>query len=415
MKNKELKLAKARVKTIRKNSGVTLIALVVTIIVMLILAGATMATLTGNNGMISNARKSANKSEEAKKEEKRKMAQGEAAMNMSETEYNGVTIPEGFAPTKIEGEDTIEKGLVITDGKGNEYVWIEVPRTQEVYGSCPLDITNFSEAEYESIETALRNYTRSAYVNDESFNTHRDCYTNATEVDLFENGKDDYNNLKYKMLKSLYKNQGFWIGRYLAGKDVVGKTTETPQSKKDLYPYVNITVSQAQRLAEKVSNGDYTSSLMFGIQYNLVAKFLERKQQSIGKGNYANCEIKMNRGKYLKFSNWQVNENEGWKDYTENTDIVVNGNKKVCDAGYGCFFTTGASDECQVLNIYDFLGNVKIFTLEQVWWWQKPTIIRGANAGAKPWQSNIMDIYLSRETVSRGDLAYFAGFRVTLF
>ena len=72
MKNKELKLAKARVKTIRKNSGVTLIALVVTIIVMLILAGATMATLTGNNGMISNARKSANKSEEAKKEEKRK-------------------------------------------------------------------------------------------------------------------------------------------------------------------------------------------------------------------------------------------------------------------------------------------------------------------------------------------------------
>ena len=217
------------------------------------------------------------------------------------------------------------------------------------------------------------------------------------------------------MLKSLYKNQGFWIGRYLADKDVVGKTTETPQSKKDLYPYVNITVSQAQRLAEEVSNGDYTSSLMFGIQYNLVAKFFEREQQSIGKGNYANCKIKMNRGKYLRFSNWVVNENEVWKDYTENTDIVVGGNKKVCDYGYGCFFTTGASDECQVLNIYDFFGNVKIFTLEQVWWWQRPTIIRGANAGITPWQSNIMDVCLSREFLPRGDYSYFTGFRVTLF
>ena len=93
MKDKKLKLATARMKTIRKNSGVTLISLAVTIIVMLILAGVTMATLTGDNGIISNARKSANKSEEAKKEEKRKLAQGEAALNMSETEYNGVTIP----------------------------------------------------------------------------------------------------------------------------------------------------------------------------------------------------------------------------------------------------------------------------------------------------------------------------------
>ena len=85
MKDKKLKLATARMKTIRKNSGVTLIALAVTIIVMLILAGVTMATLTGDNGIISNARKSASKSEEAKKEEKRKLAQGEAALNMSET------------------------------------------------------------------------------------------------------------------------------------------------------------------------------------------------------------------------------------------------------------------------------------------------------------------------------------------
>ena len=68
-----------------------------------------------------------------------------------------------------------------------------------------------------------------------------------------------------------------------------------------------------------------------------------------------------------------------------------------------------------MLNIYDFFGNVKIFTLEQVWWWQKPTIVRGTNAGVTPWQSNIMDVCLSREFLPRGDYSYFTGFRVTLF
>ena len=40
----------------KENKGVTLIALAVTIIVMLILAGGIVSTLTGNSGITSNAR-----------------------------------------------------------------------------------------------------------------------------------------------------------------------------------------------------------------------------------------------------------------------------------------------------------------------------------------------------------------------
>ena len=36
----------------KKNKGITLIALVITIIVLLILAGVTIATLTGNNRIV---------------------------------------------------------------------------------------------------------------------------------------------------------------------------------------------------------------------------------------------------------------------------------------------------------------------------------------------------------------------------
>ena len=41
-----------------KINGITLIALVITIIVLLILAGVTIATLTGDNGIIGKARRS---------------------------------------------------------------------------------------------------------------------------------------------------------------------------------------------------------------------------------------------------------------------------------------------------------------------------------------------------------------------
>lgn len=58
-------------KNYEKNqNGVTLIALAVTIIVMLILAGATMSMLTGNSGIMTNAKKSSAANEEADAYEK---------------------------------------------------------------------------------------------------------------------------------------------------------------------------------------------------------------------------------------------------------------------------------------------------------------------------------------------------------
>ena len=41
----------------QKNNGITLIALVITIIVLLILAGVTIATLTGDNGILTRQKK----------------------------------------------------------------------------------------------------------------------------------------------------------------------------------------------------------------------------------------------------------------------------------------------------------------------------------------------------------------------
>ena len=49
----------------KENKGVTLIALAVTIIIMLILAGVTISALTGNSGIMTNAKKAKEDQERA--------------------------------------------------------------------------------------------------------------------------------------------------------------------------------------------------------------------------------------------------------------------------------------------------------------------------------------------------------------
>ena len=67
-------------KNQRKNRGITLIALVITIIVLLILAGVSIAMLTGENGIITQAQNAKNKTEEAEEKERIQLAINEAQL-----------------------------------------------------------------------------------------------------------------------------------------------------------------------------------------------------------------------------------------------------------------------------------------------------------------------------------------------
>ncbi len=61
-------------KNKKYEGGITLIALVVTIVVLLILAGISINMLLENNGIITMAQKAKNEYEEAKKREERELA-----------------------------------------------------------------------------------------------------------------------------------------------------------------------------------------------------------------------------------------------------------------------------------------------------------------------------------------------------
>ena len=374
-KNKKKNYKKVLQKVKRQIQGITLIALVVTIIVLLILAGVALSLTVGNNGLFTRAENAADTWQMASEDELRKMTILEAATNLETYLYadkNGdnATIPAGFAVSQVKGENTVDDGLVIIDSYGNEYVWIEVPKTTEVYQTTGLDIIDFTESDYEKIETDLHLYT-SIYRN----NTNRtDTYNTVETTGLTE---DEYNLLKQKMLKSIYQNGGFWIGRYETGiskprKDNTEVITDKIMSQKNLYPLTWITCSEAQKLASNVKYGNYTSSLMFGIQWDLTLKYLEIKgsnqeelvEDSSSWGNYINSEFKLNRGKYTR----RLQSIDAlWYDYTESFEHYVLETIKQSnslDDGYAIKLTTGAADVNCKNNIYDLAGNVRELTLE---------------------------------------------------
>ena len=77
-----------------KNTGITLIALVITIIVLLILAGVSIATLTGENGILTRAQEAKEKTEQAQRDEEAQLADLEDYINgtiISEEGYDEQT------------------------------------------------------------------------------------------------------------------------------------------------------------------------------------------------------------------------------------------------------------------------------------------------------------------------------------
>lgn len=396
----------------RENKGITLVALIVTIVILLILAGISISTLT-NTGIFEKVQEAKRKSEEENKEEQRKIAQMEALINKEKTTYKGITIPEGFTPTKIEGEDSSDDGIVITDGYGNEYVWVEVPKTEEIYQKSGLSIEDFTDEEYDKIEEDLHEYTKDYRKETKC----KDIYYPDSTDGWFRNEKE-YNDLKHKMLKSVYQNGGFWVGRYEAGiekwRTSYGETTVTPLSKANLYPYTFVTRTQAKVLAEHVDSGSKTSSLMFGVQWDLVLKYIENKNidkdskikdklnsNSEKIGNYLNSTMILNRGMYMSGNNWY--------NYDKNLENRIKNKKK--EAMKAFILTTGSSNNTRIQNIYDIAGNVWEWTLEKTDDNSNPCMHRGGGFIDKS-----MNYPASRRSI--GHILYnlsYLGFRVTLF
>ena len=104
-----------------QNTGITLISLIITIIILLILAGISIAALTGNNGLLSKANKAKNMSEAANEKEAIELALLLSDMNKELSDDNNyyIGIP---LYDRTQENGTIWNIIVIND-------------TQQVYGT----------------------------------------------------------------------------------------------------------------------------------------------------------------------------------------------------------------------------------------------------------------------------------------
>ena len=429
----------------KNNKGITLVALVVTIVVLLILAGVSINLVLGNNGIIAKAKDAETKSAEASENDLKGMnsliEQMESALNGSGN--GGKTEPETvpYLPSDDFHYDTstsVDTGLVIKDVNGNEYVWVVVPRTTAVYKTTGLGKTTFTDADYTSIENDLKEYTKT-YRGSTSFITDTWYADDKNEGWLSET---EYKTLKNSMLKSVYENGGFYVGRYEAGIDTTTGTNRTskgptnsdgkytiegmpaPVTKADAYPYTYVTRTQAQNLASNVKSGTKTSSLMFGVQWDLVLAFMHNKgniedstltSNSTTIGNYYNSTFDLNRGKYAQCG--QLGNT--WKNFDSALDSIVVSNettgkmKKTEQNSYqnGILLTTGGTEQSKVMNIYDIAGNVYEWTLEKTPNTYEPCVTRGGlfndTGSYRP--------AAEHGGSSSGHSFYSIGFRVSIF
>lgn len=309
-----------------------------------------------------------------------------------------ITIPSGFCVSQVKGEDEISKGLVIKNNNTDDrYVWVEVPKT--IYNTAQ------SEKDYENIEKDMQEYAKDYRADNYSDNWYSGCgIENSTE----------YLNLKNRMLRSVYEKGGFWISQYEIGADTIATSTgtsRTPRSKVDMYPYTYVTCAQAQRLSTNMEANDLTSSLLFGIQWDLTLKFIEEnngktksliKEDSTTWGNYQNATFTIYKGSYSV---------DDGKNYTAVSQNYTKTNVISDTTDSNVLITTGTTIRNCALNIYDLAGNVFEFTLEQTTDGSNPCTIRGGYSGIL---GSVFSAY-SRQSKDRSGSYENCGFRTTLY
>ena len=382
---------------LKNKKGITLVALVVTIVVLLILAGVSINLVLGNNGIIVKAKDAETKSAEASQNDLKGMnglvSEMEGALagsgsgngntgsgnnfvtkNTEVTYPDGkVWIPEGFKIAKGSAS-TVQGGVVIEDKDGNQFVWVPV--------------------------ATIADYKRTAYSPNVA-TEETDTATNSIKINYSSSNSDYFTEAMPEDEKtSVETYKGFYIGRYEAGdKESTGTTKATFRTsssdtsnsvtiKADQVPYNYVTRTQAISLAEgfKTQQGyKAKTKLVSSYAWDTTIAFLQNVNSDYGssseEGNYYDTTF----------------------SYTD-----ITGAKKTKASNSQVLVPTGQTTP--VCNIYDMGGNVYELTTESYSDTDRPCAERGGGYGG---------IFALGSAGDRSNYSGYArddvGFRLTLF
>ena len=308
----------------RKERGITLIALIITIVILIILTAVTISNVMNSN-LFGLAKGAAENYIQAGKEEQdridkligaldgsgvgedSKVKAGEIVTKTEKDNYTDVegrtaTIPAGFKVSTKPDEQYIEDGLVIQDEQGNEFVWVPCYYGEKPEGT-PNDVQAYKEHEYTETEDTggdtIDAVVAKGWKTFQYTNFKDNWFDEAVEKRSVENGvetitKDEnsYGN------KSVKEYGGFYVGRYEAGwpdadtsdftKDSAtymtdydtesakkNITTKKPVSKANVFSWNFINQPNSKTVSEKMYDG---------VTYNGGAQYSESVQSKLVDG-----------------------------------------------------------------------------------------------------------------------------------
>ena len=281
-----------------KDKGITLIALVITIIILLILAGISISVLT-NQGLFKNAKIAQNATEKAEKEQGQRLNEYEDEINkylnnanedekiglitdninkeLSKTDNtklkdekgNRIVVPAGFKI--INGATTVDKGIVIEDvtetaTKGSQFVWIPVGTITKSDGTTAT--ITLGRYDFDSTTGKESAYSGTYVEEDSNDSSTLKKYGNtiAKNITNFKN--------------SVATNGGYYIGRYEArtatARNAAGNalTQITEKGTENVYNYV--TQLQAAQLSQNMYNSNkFTSDLINSYAWDTAIVFIQ--------------------------------------------------------------------------------------------------------------------------------------------
>ncbi len=279
-----------------KDKGITLIALVITIIILLILAGISISALT-NQGLFKNAKAAQNATEKAEEEQGQRLNEYEDEINkylnnnnedeklglitdninkeLSKTDNtklkdekgNKIVVPAGFKI--INGATTVDKGIVIEDvtetaTKGSQFVWVPVGTITKADGTITEIKLNRYTFDENGIPTAQ---------DDKIIDTYFQELEESNKGNTVAKSISDFKT-------SALKNGGYYIGRYEArtatARNAAGNTLTQIIEKGTENVYNYVTQLQAAQLSQNMYNSiKFTSDLMNSYAWDTAIVFIQ--------------------------------------------------------------------------------------------------------------------------------------------
>ena len=395
-----------------KDRGITLVALVITIIILLILATISIQSLT-NTGLFKNAQKAKDETQNAAENQAKTLNEYEDELNkytsgtptpppapqikkvadnigsvLSTTDNteledaygNKIVVPAGFkivSNSDTSNATTVDKGIVIEDatvdseGKatataGSQFVWIPVGTIYTDTAKAESNTKNIELGRYSFDSNGNKSAYSGSYVeedaNDESTLTNTENKAIAKNITNFKS--------------SVSTNGGYYIGRYEA-RTTTARTAAnneltqiTEKGTDSVYNYV--TQKQAAEQAQNMYNSNkFTSDLMNSYAWDTATLFL----QTCGKEKYS---------RKTSVNNSLARKGTNSSDYTGTRDTVC--------------------------NVYDMASNVREWTTETADSSDGPCVSRGGI------YNDISDSYTSFRCYNDTSNSYdHYGFRPLLF